>query len=85
VILEGPVIRDIVPAKATIYEANPELRPGQELYVDWSKEGADVTFTRRILDAQGQEIRIDTIYTHYLPWAAVVQVAVGDPRLNQSG
>ncbi|MBL8154671.1 MAG: VanW family protein [Anaerolineae bacterium] len=85
VILEGPVIRDIVPAKATIYEANPELRPGQELYIDWSKEGADVTFTRRILDAQGQEIRTDTIYTHYLPWAAVVQVAVGDPRLNQSG
>lgn len=85
VILEGPVIRNIVPAKPTIYEANPELRLGQELYVDWAKEGADVTFTRRILDAQGQEIRTDTIYTHYLPWAAVIQVAVGDPRLNQSG
>jgi hypothetical protein len=37
------------------------------------------------LDAGGQEIRRDTIYTHYQPWAAVIQVASGDPRLSQSG
>lgn len=82
VVLEGPVIRNIVPARATIYELNPELQPGQELYVDWAKEGADVSFTRRILDVTGGEIRTDTLYTHYLPWAAVVQVAAGDPRLG---
>jgi vancomycin resistance protein YoaR len=83
IVLEGPTIRDIVPAKATVYEANAELRIGQEQYVDWAKEGADVTFIRRILDASGQQIREDTIYTHYLPWAAVIQVAPGDPRLTQ--
>lgn len=84
VVMEGPTIRDVVPAKSTIYEANAELRLGQEQYIDWSKEGADVTFTRRILDSAGQLIREDTIYTHYLPWAAVIQVAPGDPRLTQT-
>jgi len=82
VILEGPTIRDTVPALATIYEPNPELQPGQEMYVDWAKDGADVTFTRRILDNAGNEIRTDTIYTHYLPWAAVVQVNPSDGRLT---
>jgi vancomycin resistance protein YoaR len=81
VVLEGPVIRDIVPARETQFVSNPEVAPGQQLYVDWAAEGADVTFTRKILDSSGNEIRTDTIYTHYLPWAAVVQVAPGDPRL----
>jgi len=84
VVLEGPVIRDVVPALGTIYQANSQLQPGQELYVDWAKEGADVTFTRRILDMQGEEIRTDTIYTHYLPWAAVVEVAPSDPRVSST-
>jgi len=83
VILEGPVIRDVVPALPTVYQANAQLQLGQEQYVDWSKDGADVTFTRRILDTSGKEIRTDTIYTHYLPWAAVVQVAPTDPRVSQ--
>ena len=82
VVLEGPVIRDIVVAKPTVFVSNPEVAPGQQLYVDWAAEGADVTCTRKILDANGNEIRTDTIYTHYLPWAAVVQVAPGDPRIN---
>ncbi len=83
VILEGPVIRDVVPARNTIFESNAQLQLGQEVYVDWAKEGADITFTRRILDAQGNEIRTDTIFTSYQPWAAVIQVAPTDPRLAQ--
>lgn len=83
VILEGPVVRDEVPALPTVFQANPQLQLGQEQYVDWAEKGADVTFTRRILDTSGKEIRTDTIYTHYLPWAAVVQVAPSDPRVSQ--
>lgn len=85
VVMEGPVIRDVTPPPPTVYEANSEIPPGQSLQVDWSAEGADVTWTRRILDANGNEIRTDTIFTHYRPWAAVVQVASGDPRLMSSG
>jgi vancomycin resistance protein YoaR len=84
VVMEGPLIRDVVPPRATIFESNGDLLAGQEIYVDWAKEGADVTLTRRILDLQGNEIRVDTIFTSYQPWAAVVQVAPTDPRLQQS-
>ena len=84
VVIEGPVINAVVPPKPTVFQANAQLQLGQELYVDWAKEGADVLFTRRILDAAGQEIRTDSIYTHYLPWAAVIEVNPQDPRvLNQ--
>ncbi|MBN8591485.1 MAG: VanW family protein [Anaerolineae bacterium] len=82
VVMEGPVIRDVTPSLNATFVSNPELAPGQELYVDWAKEGADVTFTRRILDASGQLIREEAIYTHYQPWGAVVQVAPSDPRLT---
>lgn len=82
VVLEGPVVKDVVPSLPTLFEANAHLQLGQEQYVDWAKEGADVIFTRTILDSAGNEIREDTIYTHYQPWAAVVQVAPGDSRLG---
>jgi vancomycin resistance protein YoaR len=85
VVMEGPDIKNVAPPPATIYEASGEIPPGQSLQVDWAKEGADVTWLRRILDASGNEIRTDTIYTHYQPWAAVVQVASGDPRLSPGG
>lgn len=85
VVMQGPVIRDLTPPPPTIYEANRELQPGQSLQVDWAKEGADVLWTRLILDSNGSEIRRDPIYTHYLPWAAVVQVAAGDQRLSPGG
>jgi vancomycin resistance protein YoaR len=82
VVMEGPVVRDVVPALPTVFQANAEIPAGQQRYVDWSAEGADVTFIRHVMDASGKEIRKDTIYTHYLPWAAVVQVAPGDPRVT---
>jgi vancomycin resistance protein YoaR len=82
VVMEGPVIRNMTPPPPPIYEANSAIPPGQSLQVDWAKEGADVTWTRIILDASGREIRRDTIYTHYQPWGAVVQVAPGDARLS---
>jgi hypothetical protein len=39
---------------------------------------------RNIYNMQGEMVREDYIYTHYLPWAAIFQVAPGDSRLNQS-
>jgi len=82
--VEAPVTRDIVPPLATVYEANSELQLGESVYTDWAVEGADVTVTRIIRDLSGNEIRRDSIYTHYLPWRAVIQVAPGDPRLTTS-
>lgn len=81
VIKEGPVLRDIVPPRPTIYQSNPNLQPGQEFWVDWPAEGAFVIVTRRILDLSGAEINREEFRTQYQPWGAVVEVAPSDPRL----
>jgi vancomycin resistance protein YoaR len=81
--IEPARVTSVVPAKPTIYEANPDLTPGQILQVDYAAEGADVNITRVIRDASGAEIRRDNIFTHYLPWGAIYQVAPGDARLGQ--
>jgi vancomycin resistance protein YoaR len=85
VIVEQPEVRDIVPALPTVYEVNPELLAGQSLQVDWSAQGASVSVVRIIEDLSGNEIRRETLFTQYQPWAAVIQVAPGDSRLGQSG
>jgi vancomycin resistance protein YoaR len=82
VVMEGPTIRNVTSPLPTRYQANPELRGDQQQQVDWAKEGADVVFTRRILNASGQQISEETLYTHYLPWASVIEVAPGSPLLQ---
>lgn len=82
VIKEGPFVENVTPAKPTIYEVNPNFMPGQSLQVDWSADGADVTVTRVILDANGNELDRDEFVSRYQPWGAIVQVAPGDTRAN---
>lgn len=82
--IQEPTIRNIVPALAPGYEPNSDLQPGQAVQVDWAAEGADVNVVRIIRDENGNEIKRDNIFTHYLPWRAVYQVAPGDSRLNNS-
>ncbi len=76
---------NVQPPLGTIYEINSALRAGQTLQVDWAAEGAEVSLDRVLRDPQGNELRRDTFYTRYLPWAAVVQVPPGDSRAGQSG
>jgi vancomycin resistance protein YoaR len=81
VVKEGPVITGVVPYGQALYEPNAQLTLGQELQVDWAADGADVTVTRIILDLNGNEIKRDSFFSHYMPWRAIIQVAPGDPRL----
>lgn len=81
--IEPPRIASRVPPEATRYEVNQDLQPGQTLQVDYSAEGADVNVTRTVKAADGTLIRKDNIFTHYLPWGAIYQVAPGDARLSQ--
>ena len=85
VVKEGPTIQNVQPARETTFVANTEIPLGQERWVDWPAEGAYVVNTRKILDNSGQEIRRDEFRTQYQPWGAVVQVAPGDPRLDNGG
>ena len=48
-------------------------------------EGADVTVYRNIYDLQGELVTEDYVYTHYLPWQAVYEVAPSDSRLLNQG
>ena len=61
---------------------NKDLRLGDILQVDYAAEGADVYVARKVYDLQGQLYKEETLYTHYLPWAAIFQVAPGDSRLS---
>lgn len=82
--IEAPIVRDVVPAPPPRFVANSDLRAGEILQVDFAADGADVTVYRNIYDANGELIRRDYIYTHYLEWQAVYEVAPGDARLNQN-
>ena len=80
--IQDPIIRNIVDELPARFEVNRNLQPGQSLQVDWAAKGADVTVIRIIRDLNGEEIRRDSIFTHYLPWRAIFQVPPGDPRAN---
>ncbi len=79
---EGPEITAITPHGPTIYEANPEIPPGQYLQVDWAADGADITNIRIIEDLNGNELRRDTFFSHYEPWQEIIQVSPSDPILQ---
>lgn len=80
--IQEPTVRNPVSALPTRYEANSDLQPGQIVQVDWAAEGADVNVKRIIRDFEGNLIKEDNIFTHYLPWGAIYQVAPGDVRLG---
>jgi vancomycin resistance protein YoaR len=84
--VQQPVVRNLVPALPTRFEGNLDIPLGQSMQVDWAAEGADVNVTRIIRDRDGNEIKRDNIFTHYLPWRAIFQVNPNDSRLvNQGG
>lgn len=84
VTISEPQIQNIVEIPATRYVLNPDLQAGEIYQVEVPAEGMDVTVTRRVTEADGTT-RTDRVFTHYLPWRAVYEVAAGDSRLNQSG
>ncbi|MFW5748862.1 MAG: VanW family protein [Chloroflexota bacterium] len=79
----APVIQNEIPAPPPRYVVNPDLRPGEVVQVDYAADGMDVTIVRLVTDVNG-ETRTDRVFTHYLPWQAVYEVAPGDPRLAQN-
>jgi hypothetical protein len=82
VVIEDPIIRNPEASPQTIYAVNRDLNPGEVRQTEWAAEGADVTVLRQILDSNGNLINEDSIYTHYVPWAAMYEVAPGDSRAS---
>jgi vancomycin resistance protein YoaR len=79
--VETPRVSNLVPPVPDRFEVNNDLRPGEILQVDYSAQGADVNVTRTITYPDGT-VKKDNIFTHYLPWGAIYQVAPGDSRLS---
>jgi vancomycin resistance protein YoaR len=79
--IEAPRVAGILPPQPARYIVNNNLRPGEIIQVEPSAEGADVNVTRTVTAADGTLIRKDNIFTHYLPWGAMFEVAPGDQRL----
>ena len=80
-VVEAPIIRDIVSAPPDEYIEADDLAPGQIRQIDYSADGADVLVYRNVYDTAGSLVKRDQLFTHYLPWQAVFEVAPGDPRL----
>ena len=71
--MEGPFESNLTPHPEPIYEEDPNLEPGQQVQVEWPKDGLDVTI-HRVLKKDDQEIRRDSFFSHYLPWPARYRV-----------
>ncbi len=79
--VESPIIREIIPAPPAEYIEAGDLALGQIRQIDYSADGADVWVYRNVYDTEGSLIKRDQVFTHFLPWQAVFEVAPGDPRL----
>lgn len=77
IVKEGPVIENITPAKADIWELNEDLELGEVEQVDWAVEGADVTVARTVYNLYGDLLRQDSFVSHYVPWQNIYQYGPG--------
>jgi vancomycin resistance protein YoaR len=71
--ISTPVVTNVAPAPAPLYQDDPSLAKGSIKQVDWAVEGADASFTRTVTRG-GQVILNDTYYSKYSPWQAVYMV-----------
>ena len=72
VTVSEPEVSDIVEAKDSVYEFNPDLESGEIKQVDWENEGAKIA-VERVVVYDNKVIIEDTIRTTYQPWGSVYQ------------
>lgn len=82
--LEETIIKNVIDAPEAQFIANDELSPGEIVQVDYSADGAEVTVYRDVYDMQGNLVTEDYVYTFYVPWQAIYEVAPSDSRLRSS-
>ena len=72
VTVSEPQVTDIVEAKESVYEFNPDLESGEIKQVDWENEGAKIA-VERVVELNNNVIIEDNIRTTYQPWGSVYQ------------
>ena len=73
VTLSTPVVTNVVPAPAPLYQDDPTLPKGVVKQTDFAANGATATFTR-IVTQNGKQIINETYVSNYRPWQAVYLV-----------
>jgi vancomycin resistance protein YoaR len=77
VVKDGPTQSNFVPHGPTKYQETSDLRPGQSRQVDYAVDGVDVHVYRTIKKGDQIIVNKEDIFSHYLPWSAIFQVAPG--------
>jgi vancomycin resistance protein YoaR len=72
-----PIISNITPALATIYEDDPTLKRGVKKQIDFAAAGATAQFDYKVLK-DGKEHFSKKFVSNYKPWAAVYKVGTAD-------
>jgi len=73
VLVSDPIEANHIAHGEPVYEADPNLKPGEIKQVDWAKDGVDVTVYRTVTE-DDSVIHQDTIFSRYHPWRAVYKV-----------
>ena len=68
--LTAPVVTGRTPAPADLYQDDPTLAKGIIRQVDYSAEGAKVSFTR-IVTKNDKKIISETFVSNYAPWQSI--------------
>ncbi len=70
-------VTNVIPHPPDLYEEDAELPAGEIKQVDWSADGADVLVERVVRGPDGEVLREDRFFSHYLPWQAVFHYGPG--------
>jgi vancomycin resistance protein YoaR len=70
VTMTTPVVTNITPAPPALYQDDPNLPVGTIQQTDFAAAGADVYFTRTVVQ-NGKQIIFDKFVSDYQPWQAV--------------
>jgi vancomycin resistance protein YoaR len=75
---DEPVFENIVPAPTEdIWEFDEKIAEGTAEQYDWAAEGARVTVTRRVFNADNQLIDERNFVSNYIPWPNVYRYGPG--------
>ena len=74
--ISEPVVSNIKPAPAPLYQDDPTLPKGVTKQVDFAASGATAVFTRKVY--KGEDLIIDDRFrSNFRPWQAVYLVGTG--------
>jgi vancomycin resistance protein YoaR len=76
--LVGPVVTDVLPARAPIVRDDPRVSPGDTVQVGWAREGA-TGVVERVVTVGGQELPRDRYSTRY---EAAADVFLVGPKVS---